>query len=83
MIEKFGNEYSILLDVLKSDLLKVIPENLAEAIVNVRAGQVTIIPGYDGVYGQLVKFESTPDISGLIKTLKQPKSKQRTALITK
>lgn len=83
LIEKFGNEYSILLDVLKSDLLKVIPENLAEAIVNVRAGQVTIIPGYDGVYGQLVKFESTPDISGLIKTLKQPKSKQRTALITK
>ena len=60
---KFGNEYSVLLDVPKKDLLTVVSNELADAIIKVREGNVTVIPGYDGVYGRLVKFERTKNVS--------------------
>lgn len=54
LIAKFGNEYSVLLDVPKEALSSVVDEGLADGIVRVREGRATVVPGYDGVYGQLV-----------------------------
>lgn len=54
LVGKFGSEYSVLIDVSKEDLRSVVGEEIAEAIVRVREGNVQIIPGYDGIYGQLV-----------------------------
>jgi len=51
LIKKFGNEYNILLEAAKDDLIKVVNQDLAEAIINNREGKVKVTPGYDGVYG--------------------------------
>ncbi|MEM3596624.1 MAG: endonuclease Q family protein [Candidatus Bathyarchaeia archaeon] len=57
LVEKFGDEYSVLIDASKEALKDVVDVNIAEAIVRVREGHVKVIPGYDGVYGQLVIFD--------------------------
>lgn len=55
-VERFGDEYTVLIDASKDDLCSV-NERIAEAIIKVREGQVKVMPGYDGVYGQLIISE--------------------------
>jgi uncharacterized protein (TIGR00375 family) len=50
LISEFGSELNIL---MKVDLKEITPTNLSSAIAKVRQGQLTISPGYDGVYGQI------------------------------
>ena len=57
LITRFGNEYSVLIDASFEELCKVVDPKIAEAIVRVRDGRVKVIPGYDGVYGQIIFFE--------------------------
>ena len=63
LIEKGGTEFSILMDKSREDLegLKI-PELSAElltaAILNMRAGKVSVSPGYDGEYGKVRVFSS-------------------------
>jgi uncharacterized protein (TIGR00375 family) len=54
LVERFGNEYSVLLDASKEALNEVVDAQVADAILRVRAGSVTVVPGFDGVYGKLV-----------------------------
>lgn len=54
LIAKFGNEYNVLINTPKDALSKVVEAQIADAIVKVRTGSVTVVPGYDGVYGKLV-----------------------------
>ena len=58
LIARFGNEYSVLLDASKDALIEVVDPQVADAILRVRAGSITIVPGYDGVYGKLVLNEA-------------------------
>ncbi len=53
---KFSSEYNVLIDASEEEMSKVVNPQIAEAIVRVREGKVKVIPGYDGVYGQLVIF---------------------------
>ncbi|MDH5690942.1 MAG: endonuclease Q family protein [Candidatus Bathyarchaeota archaeon] len=57
LVERFGDEYAVLIDASKDALSKVVDEKIVESIVRVREGKVKVIPGYDGVYGKLVIFE--------------------------
>ena len=57
LIEKFKDEYTVLIDASKEQLAQVAGERIAEAIVRVRDGRVKVLPGYDGVYGKLVIFD--------------------------
>ena len=59
LINNFGNEFEILLDAKKEDLMKFTDEKIADAIIAVREGKVKIKPGYDGVYGQLIFDEKS------------------------
>ncbi len=52
LIEVFGNELNVLLNVPKEELLKVTNEKIADAIIKVREGKVKYEPGADGVYGR-------------------------------
>jgi uncharacterized protein (TIGR00375 family) len=54
LIARFGDEYTVLIDAPKSALAEVVDVQVADAILRVRAGSVSVIPGYDGVYGKLV-----------------------------
>ena len=56
LIEKFGNEFNILIDVPRQDLETVTLPEIAEGIIRVREGKVFIEPGYDGVYGKIRIF---------------------------
>ncbi len=72
LIEKFGDEYSVLLDIPKESLTEVVEMRIADAILNVRLGQVTVVPGYDGVYGRLLLGDSAP-----VNLPKEPSSRGR------
>jgi uncharacterized protein (TIGR00375 family) len=54
LVGKFGDEYAVLMDASKDALTEVVEAPIADAILRVRAGSVSVVPGYDGVYGQLV-----------------------------
>jgi uncharacterized protein (TIGR00375 family) len=54
LIEKFGNEYAVLIDAPRDALSVVAGENVADVVVRVREGQIKVEPGYDGVYGRLI-----------------------------
>ena len=51
MIEKFENEFKILLKVSKEELNDVVDSGLVELILKNRSGEIKVKPGYDGEYG--------------------------------
>jgi uncharacterized protein (TIGR00375 family) len=57
LVAKFDDEYSVLMDAPLKDMAEIVEPKIAEAIVRVREENVKVIPGYDGVYGQLEIFE--------------------------
>jgi len=56
LIEKFGDEFSVLIDVPRQELEVVTSPEIAEGIIRVREGKVFIESGYDGVYGKIRIF---------------------------
>ena len=57
LVERFGPELGILVDVPLDDLAAGAPSIVAEAIGRLRRGQVRREAGYDGVYGTIRLFE--------------------------
>ncbi len=69
LIQKFGNEFAVLLDIdIKSLQQATLPE-IAEGIKRVRERKVRIEPGYDGEYGKVEIFKE-----GEQKTMTKQKS---------
>ena len=56
LIQKFSNEFNILLDVPFEELSKFTLPKIAEGIKRVRSGKLIIEPGYDGKYGKVKIF---------------------------
>ncbi len=62
LVEKFGDEYTVLIDTPIEALAAVVDAQIAQAIVKVRNGTAKVTPGYDGVYGQLVLGVDIPAV---------------------
>jgi len=58
LIENFGNEFNILLNVSRENLIeKSFDEKLVDLIIKNREQKIKVKPGYDGVYGQALLGE--------------------------
>ncbi len=64
LIDAIGSEYDVLLRATVDDITRVVetPE-IADAIMNARHGNVTVDPGYDGVYGSAIPGRPAPETS--------------------
>jgi len=62
MIPRLGTELEVLIEVSEDKLLKELPIKIAKAIVNVRNGDVNILPGFDGEYGEIEILKETDSV---------------------
>ncbi|MGO9014350.1 MAG: endonuclease Q family protein [Dissulfurispiraceae bacterium] len=56
LLEKLGNEFTILMKTRLDDIERAGSEKLREAVSKVRAGDICIVPGYDGEFGKVKLF---------------------------
>jgi len=56
LIKTFGTEFGILLDISEEDIKSHVPPRIAAGILNVRRGEIEVLPGYDGEYGEIRVF---------------------------
>jgi len=68
MINTFGSEFEILLDIPIEEIERDFPE-IAQGIKIVREGKVKITPGYDGEFGKVSLFGNEEEQKPLQKTL--------------
>lgn len=71
LVEKFGDEYTVLIDTPKEEMCKIVDKRIAEAIIRVRQEKAQVVPGYDGVYGKLAIFDEEQE------NMTQEKPKQK------
>jgi len=71
LIERFGDEYTVLLDASQDDMEKIVEPRVAEAIVRVRDEKISVQPGYDGVYGQMIIFPEEANVKAQTEPVKQ------------
>jgi len=57
IIAKFGTEFEVLMRAPKEDLIKGLPAKVAEGVLRVREGKVSIAAGFDGEYGKVSIFK--------------------------
>ena len=58
LLEKLGNEFSMLMHTPLEDIERASSPLIKEAICRVRTGDVQIAPGFDGEYGKIRIFEA-------------------------
>ncbi|MBI3088007.1 MAG: DNA helicase UvrD [Candidatus Omnitrophica bacterium] len=56
LIDRCGTEFAVLLKAPEEQLRKAAPAKIAEGILRMRRGDVTVAPGYDGEYGKVHIF---------------------------
>jgi PHP family Zn ribbon phosphoesterase len=52
-VTQAGNEFKLLYALSEESLAGIVSEKVLEAVMKVRKGTVEVIPGYDGVYGEV------------------------------
>ena len=59
LIKSFGSEFKILLEAAKQELESSTLPEIAQGIIRVREGKISVEPGYDGVYGKVRIFSQS------------------------
>lgn len=63
IIPRLGTELEVLTEVSDDKLLRELPVKIAKAIINVRKGNVNILPGFDGEYGTIEILKEKDTVS--------------------
>lgn len=56
LVREFGSEFEVLLEVDREEIERASTPRVAEAVARVRSGNVEVVPGYDGVFGEIHIF---------------------------
>ena len=64
LVDELGSELHILTDATVSDIERVGGERIAEGVERVRTGDISIEPGYDGVFGKVSVWRDETNIDG-------------------
>jgi uncharacterized protein (TIGR00375 family) len=56
LIKNLGSEFDVLLSAPIEDIKKYSTERIALGVAKMRRGEITVIPGYDGVFGTIKLF---------------------------
>ena len=64
LIKSIGPEFKVLLEAKKENLLAASSPEIAEAIIRVREGKVSLKPGFDGEFGKISIF-SEEELGGI------------------
>ena len=67
-VSKLGKEFDILMHKTERELLRALPQKIAQGILKVRRGECVINPGYDGEYGTISIFGKDDSIHKKVKT---------------
>lgn len=59
LIAAGGSELGILMDLTEEELARFTPPRILEGIRRMRAGRLSITPGFDGVYGKVTLFDES------------------------
>jgi len=68
LISTFKTEFAVLLDAKEKELASITKPEIVEGIIRARTGQISIEPGYDGVFGKIKIFSDKTDV---IRTISQ------------
>ncbi|MBI3626164.1 MAG: hypothetical protein HY215_08475 [Candidatus Rokubacteria bacterium] len=61
LVDAGGSELAVLMDLPEAELARFALPKILEGIRRMRAGRLTIVPGYDGVYGKVSLFAKEPE----------------------
>lgn len=80
LVQHFGSELRLLLHCPEEELGEGLSEEMFNAIVSARKGEVEIFPGHDGVYGKVSIKKKAPETTRTNKTQKKkdPVTRQTT-----
>ncbi|MFQ5466400.1 MAG: endonuclease Q family protein [Thermodesulfobacteriota bacterium] len=63
LVNEAASEFAILLDLTEGELDAIGGERLAEAVMKVRGGLLSISPGFDGEFGKIKIFGPTEEVT--------------------
>lgn len=66
LMERFGNEFFVLLDAENESIENVAGKQLADLVLKNRDGKIRIEPGYDGVYGKIIISKESSSLQDFV-----------------